>query len=424
MLARRPLTTLAAGLTLALAGAGSAAAAPVSTDGLARQAPARSGPAVAHAAQAGAPTDDMWALKALGMVVAWLQSRGDGITVAVLDSGANMRHRDLASHLWTNPADGSHGYDFVSGDSDPSDGNGHGTHVAGIVASIAPQARLMIVRVLDNNAGGTTNVVAKGMRYAVDNGARIVNLSLAGSLPSSDLQSAIQYAHDHGVLVVAAAGNDSRDLAKTPSYPASYPDDNIVGVSATSENGKLAQISNYGAAGGADIAAPGEDILSTSIDGGYEWRTGTSMAAPAVSGELALLAAVRPDLDAGALLDALFAGTNRTGLPVASGSADATGALRQVVAAADWRSVPATARATTSVPARAVVTLKRTGGKQSTAAKRLRRNAAAARTRAARGTSAKRAHARKQAKRKHLKRKHLKRKHLKRKHLKRKHAAR
>lgn len=390
MLARRTLITFLAGAAVALAGAGPAVAAPVSTDGLARHTPKRPAGAVAHAAQADSRSDDMWALKALGMVVAWLQSRGQGVTVAVLDSGANMRHRDLASHLWTNPADGSHGYDFVSSDSDPSDGNGHGTHVAGIVASIAPQARLMIVRVLDNNAAGTTDVVAKGMRYAVDNGARVVNLSLAGSLPSSDLESAIQYAQDRGVLVVAAAGNDSQDLTKTPSYPASYPEDNVVGVSATSESGRLAAISNYGAGGGADIAAPGEDILSTSIDGGYEWRTGTSMAAPAVAGELALLIAARPDLDAGGLRDALYTGVTRNGLPVASGSANAPAALRQVVSAADWRSPAPTAGSAKSAPARAAVTLVPAGKKPAASAKQ-RRSAAAKRLRASRGKSAKRA---------------------------------
>lgn len=415
MLARRTIITVLAGAAVALAGAGPAAAAPVSTDGLARHAPKRPAGAVAHAAQAGSRSDDMWALKALGMVVAWLQSRGDGVTVAVLDSGANLRHRDLASHLWTNPTDGSHGYDFVSGDGDPSDGNGHGTHVAGIVAGIAPQARLMIVRVLDNNAAGTTDVVAKGLRYAVDNGARVVNLSLAGSLPSGDLEGAIQYAQERGVLVVAAAGNDSRDLTRTPSYPASYPEDNVVGVSATSEDGKLASISNYGAGGGADIAAPGEDILSTSIDGGYEWRTGTSMAAPAVAGELALLIAARPDLDAGGLRNALYTGVTRSGLPVASGTANAPAALRQIVAAADWRN-PAPAAGSATAGARTAVTLV-LGSQKKTSTKRAakqRKSAAAKRLRASRGKSAKRASKSAKRKRAAKRGKHKRAKHKRR----------
>src|SRR6185295_3929121 len=107
-----------------------------------------------------------------------------------------------------------HGYDFIDGDGDPSDTNGHGTHVAGIVAGacktvcgVAPQAQLMVIRVLDAQASGQTDKVALGIRYAVDKGAKIINLPLAGPAPDPAMQDAINYAAAHGVLVVAAAGN-------------------------------------------------------------------------------------------------------------------------------------------------------------------------------------------------------------------------
>jgi subtilisin family serine protease len=312
----------------------------------------------------------------MGMTTAWQQTVGGNVTVAVIDSGIDLDHPDLAANLWTNPGeipgngadddgngyvDDVHGYDFIGRDADPGDPNGHGTHVAGIVGArgdnriggsgVAQHVKLMAVRVLDANASGTTDGVAEGLIYAVNNGAKIVNLSLAGPSGSDSLLAAMLYAEVRGVVVVAAAGNESRDLAVAPSFPASYIVDNIIGVSATSESLKLADISNYGV--GADIAAPGEDILSTANDGGYEWRTGTSMAAPAVAGTLALIASVRPDLDAAGLRSALYAGATRSGLPVSVGSVNAAGALRQAIPADTWKSAPVT-----SSPAKKVAAAK------------------------------------------------------------------
>ena len=358
-----------AALALGLLAPASASAARVGTDGLANEPAART--ARAAATTAGEPNlVDQWALtdRAMGIITAWRQVTGGDVTVAVLDSGINLRHRDLAPNLWSNPGevpgngvdddhngyvDDVNGWDFVAADGDPSDENGHGTHVAGIIGArgdnrvggsgVAQQVRLMSVRVLDRNAGGTTDVVAKGIRYAVDNGARIVNLSLAGPAATQDLKGAIDYAAARGVLVVAAAGNDSSDLGSRPAYPVSFPEDNLIGVAATDSALKLADISNYGP--GADVAAPGADILSTAMDGGYEWRTGTSMAAPAVAGTLALIASARPDLDAAGLRDALYNGVTRGSLPVTYGSVNAAGALRGVIAADAWKDAPATAAA-------------------------------------------------------------------------------
>jgi subtilisin family serine protease len=326
----------------------------------------------AHAAQAAA-TDprsaEQWALQGdapMGIDSAWRQTTGADVTVAIIDSGIDLGHPDLAPNLWTNPGeipgngidddgngyvDDVHGFDFVDGDGTPQDLNGHGTHVAGIVgarggngiggAGVAWRARLMAVRVLDDQARGTTTAVAGGIRYAVDNGARIVNLSLAGPSSTPDLEDAVRYAQARGVLIVVAAGNDGADLTTAPTYPATYGEDNVLGVAATTRDGGLSSVSDYGP--GADLAAPGEEILSTALGGGYEWRTGTSMAAPEVAGALVLLAAARPDLDGNGLRDALLAGVRHTGLPVSGGALDVGAALHAVIGAGAWKSAPAEA---------------------------------------------------------------------------------
>ncbi|HEY4097815.1 MAG TPA: S8 family peptidase [Baekduia sp.] len=315
--------------------------------------------------------DEQWELDgddAMGAASAWRQTTGGNITVAIVDSGIDLTHPDLAPNLWTNPGeipgngidddgngyvDDVHGVDLVDHDGDPQDANGHGTHVAGIVgarggngvggAGLAWNVRLMAVRVLDANAAGTTTTVAQGIHYAVDNGARIVNLSLAGPTATPELEEAVQYAQAHGVLIVVAAGNDGADLATAPTYPAAYGETNVIGVAATTQSGELAAISDRGS--GADIAAPGEQILSTALGGGYEWRTGTSMAAPQVTAALVLLAAKRPDLSADALRTTLLAHTRHTGLDVESGGLDVAAALRSVIAPSAWKNAPATKHA-------------------------------------------------------------------------------
>jgi subtilisin family serine protease len=334
-------------------------------------------PATARAAQT-ASTDpratEQWSLQgddAMGAASAWRQTTGADVTVAIVDSGVELGHPDLAPNLWTNPGevpgngvdddgnghvDDVHGFDFIEGDGDPADVNGHGTHVAGIVGArggngiggsgVAWHARLMAVRVLDADARGTTTDVARGIRYAVDNGARIVNLSLAGPSAAVDLEDAVRYAQDRGVLTVAAAGNAGADLSAAPTYPAAYAEANVLGVAATAPDGGLSRVSDFGA--GADLAAPGEQILSTAVGGGYEWRTGTSMAAPHVAGALVLLAAARPDLDAAGLRDALLRSTRRTGLAVETGGLDAGAALQAVIDPTAWRAPAAAPTAAAS----------------------------------------------------------------------------
>ncbi len=324
-------------------------------------------------------SDEQWPLRGnrpMGIESAWRQTTGGDVTVAVVDTGADLEHADLAPNLWVNrgeiPGNGVdddgngyvddvNGYDFVADDGDPADENGHGTHVAGIIAArggngigvsgVAWRAKIMVVRALDARAQGTTDTVAEAVRYAVDNGARFINLSLAGPTGTPDLEGAMLYAQQHDVLVVVAAGNDGLDLAASPTYPASFGEDNIIGVAATTDRGGLSDVSDYGP--GADLAAPGEDVLSTAIDGGYEWRTGTSMAAPHVTGTLALMAAARPDLGGAALRDALLLGARRGTLPVENGALDAAVALRRIIAPGAWRAAPKKVKAKSARGAKA-----------------------------------------------------------------------
>src|SRR4051794_18114238 len=234
---------------------------------------------VASAARGHLPNDPafgaQWELtsdSAMGARSAWGIASAGEVTVAVIDTGAQLDHPDLAPNLWTNTAeiagngidddhngfvDDVHGYDFVGKDGDPTDANGHGTNVAGIigargnngigVAGVAWRARLMIVRALDANGSGTVYDVARGIRYAVANGARIVNLSMAGPDDDPALESAIAEARGAGVLIVASAGNTGADLDTKAAFPASSPSDNVIAVASTDESGALAPGSSYGA---------------------------------------------------------------------------------------------------------------------------------------------------------------------------------
>jgi subtilisin family serine protease len=310
---------------------------------------------------------DQWALSepgATGAPAAWTQSRGDGIVVATLDSGVQLDHPDLAQNLWHNPGevpgnaidddhngyvDDVYGANIMTSNGDVNDDEGHGTHVAGIIAAlggngaggsgIAPGAHIMAVKVLDANRVGNSSLLARGIRYAVDEGARILNVSLNGDGTSLELDDALRYASDRGATVVASAGNNSRDIDLKPSYPASSSLPAVLTVTASQASGGLVGFANRGLQS-VDLAAPGDAILSTARGSGYELRSGTSMAAPFVAGSLALLAAARPDLPQPALRDALLQSAARppflAGL-LGSGSLDVAAALHRVLPGAMWR---------------------------------------------------------------------------------------
>jgi subtilisin family serine protease len=257
----------------------------------------------------------------------------------VIDTGIDLRHPDLAAGLWTNrreiPGNGVdddgngyvddvHGYDFVNHDGDPSDDNGHGTAVAGAlgartsndvgIAGVAgrPQIRLMALKALDRDAGGGADAIAAAVRYAVANGARIVNASVNGGRSTPDLEAAFAAARAAGVLVVASAGNAGHDLSADPSYPAAYPYDNVVTVGSVGAAGRLSSFSDRGAR--VDELAPGERIMTTAPGGGYAFVGGTSFATAQVTGALALLASAYPTASAAALRGALAAVSRPAGM--------------------------------------------------------------------------------------------------------------
>ncbi len=235
-----------------------------------------------------------WNLHNINIEAAWEQTKGSGVTVAVIDTGVSpvpdLKQTKIIK-----------GYDFVNDRETALDDVGHGTHVAGTiaqstnnsygVAGIAYQAQIMPLKVLDSTGAGTVADIAEAIRYAADNGADVINLSLGGAGESQLMAQAIDYAHAKGVVVIAAAGNANEDAA---AYPARYP--HALGVSALAANGEKAPYSNYGA--GVDLAAPGGsgDALiiqetidpesQTSLFAGFQ---GTSMAAPHVAGVAALI---------------------------------------------------------------------------------------------------------------------------------------
>lgn len=194
--------------------------------------------------------------------------------VAVLDSGINYNHSDLAANMWTHASYPNHGYDFIDNDNNPMDSNGHGTHVAGTIGAVGNNstggsgvcwnAKLMAVRVLDTTGSGTTAALVSGINFAISNGAKVINLSLGGGDFDNATSTAITNARTSGVLVIAAAGNDGTDneAVSSPSYPCNYAQDNVLCVAAMTQSYALASFSNFGALS-VDIGAPGVNIVST-----------------------------------------------------------------------------------------------------------------------------------------------------------------
>jgi subtilisin family serine protease len=193
------------------------------------------------------------------------------------------------------------------------------------------------VKVLGADASGDMATVAEGVRYAVAHGARVINLSLTGPSPGPSLAAAVADAAAANVLVVAAAGNTHVDDDRVATYPVDLDAPNLVAVTSSDQRGRLAPSASYGRAS-VDLAAPGEEILSTARGGGYELRSGSSMAAAQVSGAAVLLASARPGLGWSGMRAALLGSARATSLPVAAGRLDVAGALRRVMGAPRERS--------------------------------------------------------------------------------------
>jgi thermitase len=299
-----------------------------------------------HVDQASAPNDarfaDQWGLENTGQPVnghpagragvdidaprAWASGHGsDEVVVAVIDSGVDYAHEDLAANMWTNPGeipgngidddnngvvDDVHGFNSIDGSGDPDDDLGHGTHVAGIigaegdngkgVAGVNWTTRIMALKFLGPTGGGTTSDAIACIDYVLkmkERGAnvRVVNCSWGSRQRSQALGDAIDRAVGQGVVFVCAAGNDGLDSDRTPHFPSAYESDGVLSVAALAPDDTLARFSNYGARS-VDIAAPGVDILSTLPDGEYGFASGTSMASPFVAGVVALVAAEDPGM--------------------------------------------------------------------------------------------------------------------------------
>jgi type VII secretion-associated serine protease mycosin len=248
--------------------------------------------------------DQQWGLTAIGAPSVWKITRGAGVTVAVIDSGSGP-HPDLDANLDAGRT--MFGFIDSAGVSD-IDKAGHGSHVAGIIAAVAdnaiggsgvaPQSRILPIRVLDAQGSGDSKDVSKAVRFAVDSGAKVINISLGGSNESTSLTAAIQYAVDRNVLVVAAAGNGAAD--SPPKWPGAS--DLTIAVTAVDRNNSATSFDQRGDY--IDLAAPGASILSTASND-YKIQSGTSMAAAFVTGAAALLFAAQPSITAAQVRDVL-----------------------------------------------------------------------------------------------------------------------
>jgi len=228
--------------------------------------------------------------------------------VAVLDTGVRYTHEDLAANMWVNPKDGGHGLNALTGTNDPSDDNGHGTLVSGIlggegnngkgVVGVAWHVQIMACKCLDSAGNGNDSDLITCVDYARTNGAKIISASLDSAAYSQALSNAIYSARNAGIIFVASCGNNSINLDISPRYPACYDIDNIVSVAYTTRNDGLGILSNYGRTN-VDLAAPGEQMYSTfsTSDTAYfggVFLNGTSLAAPSVAGALSLMLAQYP----------------------------------------------------------------------------------------------------------------------------------
>ena len=273
---------------------------------------------------------EQWSLPAMKLPEAWTIEKGNkNVVIAIVDSGIDYRHDDLANKIWVNQdeipdneidddengyVDDIHGWDFtdapnlqaegdsIEDDNEPIDESGHGTHVAGIagalpdngigIAGVAWNCSLMAVRAGLSLGGGSRmqdDDSAAAIVYAADNGADIINMSWGSKQQSFVIRDAVEYAYARGVVLIGAAGNSNEDES---IFPAAYR--KVIAVASTNQFQQRFYRSNYGAS--VDIGAPGNGIISTQIDNGYRILTGTSMAAPHVAGVAALMLSKRPAL--------------------------------------------------------------------------------------------------------------------------------
>lgn len=225
-----------------------------------------------------------WGVSAVHAPDIWSETKGEGVKIAILDTGVDYTHEDLVENI-------KDGINLTGGDArDYMDRQGHGSHVAGIIAAsdnevgvvgVAPKAELYIAKTLGDNGEGSIQAIIEGIAYAIHNKVDIISMSLGtASNPGRELHRAIQYAHSQGITIVAASGNESTQCG----YPAAYPE--VIAVGAVGQGLQVANFSNYGKE--LFVSAPGVDIYSTYMNNSYARLSGTSMATPIVSGVIAL----------------------------------------------------------------------------------------------------------------------------------------
>jgi len=267
----------------------------------------------------------LWGVNKIDAPGGWdLATSASNIVVAVPDTGVRYTHEDLAANMWVNPHDGSHGLNALTGTTDPSDdsGNGHGTMIAGIlggvgnngkgVAGVAWRVQIMACKCVAANLSIHVSDCITCLDYARTNQARLINASWGFPTNSLALSNAVDSQRSAGIILVAACGNGSADLDLNPTYPSGYHLDNVVSVAATTNTDALSSYSNYGATT-VHLAAPGDKIYSTfpATDSFYFTESGTSFAAPYVTGALALMLARYPTETYQQIIARLLHGTDQ-----------------------------------------------------------------------------------------------------------------
>jgi len=226
-----------------------------------------------------------WGLKLLGIPPLWKETKGEGIKVAVLDTGIALEHPDLRPAIFESR-------DFTRSPSAAYDAQGHGTHVSGIIAArrnahgivgVAPEAKIIAAKVLNDEGSGTSQDIVAGIQWAIESGADILSMSLGSPEPDEKIHQALLLAISKGILVITAAGNEGPDL-DTVGYPAGFAE--MVAVGSIDRRKRLSQFSSRGRQ--VDVVAPGDQITSCYPPRGYAVLSGTSMATPFVSGVVAL----------------------------------------------------------------------------------------------------------------------------------------
>lgn len=269
-----------------------------------------------------------WGMKTIGAEFLWNKNIfGNGVVVAIIDSGIDANHNQLQNQLHSNPSetfngidddgngliDDVHGYDFIEQSGDLSDNSGHGTHIAGVIAAdhsrgsvtgVAPQAKLLVYDFFGSSKDGTVFDAIRSVRVAVQAGAKIINASWGGSGCSTALKAEIDALAQKDVLFITAAGNERSNIDIVPSYPAAFSSKTQITVGAMTLDEYTAGFSNYGSK--VDLVAPGVSIESTYPGNSYFIMDGTSMATPFVSGAAAILWSAFPKAKAGDIKKALL----------------------------------------------------------------------------------------------------------------------